>query len=402
MILAEQIRILGTGVFPRPAPVTFQMLMTGAADSQWVTLKGVVRSQTGSGSNTVLALSIGDAVIQTKVTDAANHPPTNLVGAAVEASGVCQTLYDERRRFKGLGFCVPGWDEVDIKEAGLSNPYDLPLRSINQLFEFNAEGYGLHRSHVKGRIILRQPDGALFVQDRSGGVRIQAGSTAPLDSWVEVVGFPALKDELPILEDAIVRPLPGDGPLVLPSNLRPDHALSEDLNATLVSLEGRVVGSISRPSEDILTMEFGQRVIDAILDKAKGVSLPRIAPESTVRLTGVYVARLDNSHQIQSFQLLLRSPEDAVVTSVAPWWTSANTIWTFGGLAGILCVVLAWCVALRKQVQRRTAQLHAEIDERKHTEALLKEEIVERKRAEQQIEKDQQGIGRHFTSGWHG
>lgn len=387
VIVASQIRLVGAGQFPRPAPVTFQMLMTGAADSQWVTLKGVVRSETTNGSQTVLDLSIGDAVIQTKVLNLSNDPPTNLVGAAIEVSGVCQTLYDERRRFKGLGFCVPGWDEVDIKEAGFSNPYQLPLRSINQLFEFNAEGYGLRRSHVKGRVILRQSTGALFVQDRSGGVRIEAGSSAPVDAWVEVVGFPALKDQLPILEDAIVRQLSDESPSVLGAELRPEHPLNEDLNATLVTLEGRVVGSIYRPTEDILTVEFGQRVIDAVLEKKSGMSLQRIAPESTVRLTGVYLARLDNSHQIQSFQILLRSSGDAVVTSVPPWWTSDHTYWTFAGLAGILLMALAWCVALRKQVQRRTAQLHAEIDERKHAEKLLKEEIVERKRAEQQIEK---------------
>jgi signal transduction histidine kinase len=387
VIVAEQIRVLGTGQFPSPAPVTYQMLMTGAADSQWVALKGVVRSQTTNSSGAVLGISIGDAVIQAKVTDPSNAPPTNLVGAAIEAKGVCQTLYDERRRFKGLGFCVPGWDEIDIKEAGLSNPYQLPLRSINQLFEFNAEGYGLHRSHVKGRVILRQSGGALFVQDRSGGVRIEAGSSAPVDAWVEVVGFPALKDQLPILEDAIIRRLPDEGSPVVGAELKPDHALSEDLNATLVTLEARVIGTVSRPTEDILTVDFGKRLIDASLEKTAGASLPRMAPESTVRLTGVYIARLDNSHQIQSFQILLRSPADAMVTSVPAWWSSDHTFWTFGGLAGILLLALAWCVALRKQVQRRTAQLHAEIDERKHTEKLLKEEIVERKRAEQQIEK---------------
>jgi len=387
IINAERIRVLAGGQFPRPAPVSYQMLMTGAADSQWITLKGIVRSITTNGPVTTLNLSIGEAVIQTQVLDNSNTPPTNLLGAAIEAGGVCRTLFDERRRFKGLGFCVPGWPEVEIKEYGIADPFQLPVRSINELFEFNAEAYGVRRSHVTGRVILRQNDGTVFVQDRSGGVRVEAESGAPVDSWVEVAGFPAVKDQLPVLEDAIVRKLNNQGIPPMAMHLRPDEPLNEDFNATLVSLEGRAVGCVSRVGGDILTVEIGQRLIDAILEKSRSPSLTPILPGSTVRLTGVYVARMDNSHRIQSFQIFLRSPEDVVVTSVPPWWTAERTLWILGGLAVVLLVALAWVVALRKQVRRRTGQLRDKIEEHKQTEALLKEEIRERKHAEAQIEK---------------
>jgi signal transduction histidine kinase len=411
VLLVEKIKVLGSGQFPNPAPIPYQLLMTGAGDSQWVALRGVIRSLKTTGGQTLMDLSIGDAVIPVKIIDNFHAPPSNLIGAAIEAKGVCRSLFDERRRFEGLGFCVPGWDKVDMKEAGLSNPFDLPRRPISELFRFSAAGYGLQRSHVTGRVVLRRNDGTLFVQDASGGIRIEPRNGPPTqdwpgnwnlsaggeqgeagvgglggDGWVEVVGFPALKDQLPILQDVIVRPLAKPGPHPSPMPLTPEMPLNEDLNATLVTLEGRAIGNASQPGEYILTVEFGQRVIDAIMEGTNQAALPRIVPGSVVQLTGVYVARLNNSRQIQTFQILLRSPSDLRVTEVPPWWTKQLACWTLGGLGAVLLLAVAWVVLLRKQVRRRTAELDAQIEEHKHTVKLLKGEIVERKRAEQKIE----------------
>ncbi len=65
---------------------------------------------------------------------------------------------------------------------------------------------------------------------------------------------------------------------------------------------------------------------------------------------------------------MLRSPADAVVISVPPWWTAQHALYVFGGLGGVLLVALAWVAGLREQVRRRTTQLRAEIEERKRIE----------------------------------
>ena len=91
-----------------------------------------------------------------------------------------------------------------------------------------------------------------------------------------------------------------------------------------------------------------------------------------VQFTGVYVARMNNNRQIESFRLLLRSPADAVLISVPPWWTTRRALWVFGGVGGVLMLSLAWVAALRQQVRRRTAQLRGEIEERKRMEAQVK------------------------------
>ena len=369
VIEVQGLRVIGPGKFPNATLTASQLLMTGTLDSQWVELNGVVRSATNSSNRTDVILSTGDALIQMAVIGGRTFP-SNFIGASIEASGVCRTIFDSHRQLKAIGICVPGWDQIEIKEAEAGDPFQLPPGPISGLFEFHAGGYGLNRSHIRGRIILRESNGAFFVQDNSGGILVQASEAIPPADWVDVVGFPTLKDQLPVLQDVLVRPAAPPAPAPGPTTrLSPDSALDEAFNATLVTLDGRVLSHSDNTTEETVTVQFGQRLVDAIMERSDREALPEFAPNSTVRFTGVYVARLDNNRQIQSFQVLLRSPADAVVVSVPPWWTTQHALYVFGGLGGVLLLALAWVAGLRRQVRRRTIQLRAEIEDRKRIEA---------------------------------
>jgi signal transduction histidine kinase len=348
--------------------------MTGMVDSQWVELNGLVRSVTVLSNRTMVAVSTGDAIIDVTVMGDDHAVPSHFVGASIEARGVCRTLFDTRRRLQGIAICVPGWDQLQIKESEMADPFQLPPRPINGLFEFHAGGYGLNRSHVRGRIILRERNGAFYMEDESGGILVDAGGALPETDLVDVVGFPALKDQLPVLQDTLVRPViqAGTTPVAPPAKrLSPESALDEELNATLVTLDGRVLAHSFSTTEETVTVQFGQRLVDAIMERSGHAPLPPFVVSSTVRFTGVYVARLDNNRQIQSFQIMLRSPADAVVISVPPWWTAQRALYVFGGLGGVLLMALAWVAGLREQVRRRTKQLRAEIEERKRIEVQM-------------------------------
>ncbi len=93
-------------------------------------------------------------------------------------------------------------------------------------------------------------------------------------------------------------------------------------------------------------------------------------PVATVELTGVYLARLDDSRKVQSFQLMLRSPNDIKILTRPSWWTAQRVFWLLAAMGTAFALVLAWVTALRtKQVGERTRELRAEIEERKRMEA---------------------------------
>lgn len=373
VIEAEQVRVLGESVFPRPKITTVQALMTGGEDSQWVTINGVIRSQSTAASNTVLSLSTGDAMVDVTVPDAANQPaPQNYVDALVEIQGVCGTIFDDQRRLRGIRMFVPNWDQIRVEEAAPEDAFALPLRPISQLSQFHAGSGGLHRSRIEGAVVLRLPDGSFYVQDATGGVLVQGQKPAPTvkaGDTVELVGFPSVMNGLPVLQEPIIKPLAG-GKAPEPVQLQAELPLNESLQGTLVQFQGRILSHSTTTVQESLTVQFGQWITDAVLEKDKAADqLVGLAPGSMISLTGVYAARLDDNHTIQSFQLLLRSPHDIALISRPSFWTAQRTFWVLGTLGAGVVLALGWVRMLRKQVRQQTRKLREEIEERKRMEA---------------------------------
>ena len=393
-----KVHIIGPGRFPKAEVATVQSLFSGREDAQWVTLKGVIRSQTVERNRIILALWTGDALIQVVVPNA-TKAPADMVDAAVVIHGVCCTIFNDLRRLTTVQVHVPNWNQIEAQEMGSPDISGIPVQPISRLLEFHSGTSGLHRARTRGVVTLRKPDGSFFLQDESGGILVEpkeSTSKIPTGTWVETVSFPAISDKVPVLQDAITQPIESL-PAIEPRILMPDSALDDSFHATLVRFDGRVVAHSARPGKETFSVEFANGVTDVILEKEGDmVALPAIAAGSTIRVTGIYIARLDESRQIRSFHLLLRSPEDFVVISRPNWWTLAHSLWVFGGLASVLLGSLTWVSLLRNQVRRRTSELSREVEEHKRTESRLEQktgllvaEVEKRKHTQNELEQRQ-------------
>jgi signal transduction histidine kinase len=366
VLIVHGIQLLGAGSFPTPALVTFQKLMTGTYDSQWVSLRGVVRNQRSENSSTILTLHTGDGLIKVTVGDKSGTPPrTNLVDSTVEVHGVCKTVFDDRRRLQNVEVYASDWGHLSRVGTAAPDPFQIAAKPINELFQFHAAGAEAHRVRLMGVVVLRQRDGSFYLQDDSGGIEVQPQDpTAPIQAGatVEVAGFPQMVEHLPTVQDALFRKLRDGTPMEVP-NLKTESALDETLHGTLVRLEGQVLRHFSQGSQEWLNMQFGQTFVDAYLEKTQAQDeLKEIIPGSTLRLTGVYIGQFDQDGKIQSFRLLLRSKADALVLSRPSWWTARHTLWALGVSAAALLLALGWVRSLRNQVQQRTRELANERD----------------------------------------
>ncbi len=373
VIQSEQLQVLGEGAFPNPKSATMQTLITGAEDSQWISLNGVVRSQSVVDDATILSLAAGDFILQVTVPGASAHPaPQNYADAFVEIRGVCATVFDNERRVQSIKLLVPNWEQVRTLSVGTDDPFALPVRSISELLEFHAGAEGLHRAHVRGTVVLRRTDHSFYLQDATGGLLIQsqaAPAVIAVGQMVELVGFPSIVNKLPVLQEAVVRAATEKSTLK-PAIVMPETPFSQVLHGNLVRLQARVISSSSSAAEDSLTLQFGPWILDAMLERERpGQQLGRIEPGATVDLIGVYLARLDDSLKVQSFQLLLRSANDVQVLTHPSWWTTQRIFWLLGALGIAFALILAWITSLRKQVSERTLELRGEIEERKRMEA---------------------------------
>ena len=391
IIVSQSVLVLENSSLPVPQSASFARVMSGNFDSQWVSLRGVVREQWLDTNSSTLGLFAGEGLLKVALPTA---PPawrgTNLVDASVEIHGVCRTIFDERRRLQGVELEVPDWDQVMVREPAVANPFTLPVKAVNNLFEFQAGSGELHRIRLMGVVTLRSSDGSFYLQDGSGGIEIQPQGTVgafQVGAMADVVGFPLIIDKRAMLQAALVHVQPGDT-AIDPSDLKPDAPLEDALQATLIRVQGQVLGGFAHGSEEVLSVRFGQRMIDAVLARrGEQDQLDDIQPGTVVRLTGIYLAQNDSTRGSQSFRLLLRSVQDMDVVSRPTWWTIRRTLWVLTALACVLLLALGWVRALRRQVRQRTGELHEEIDHHKRTEAKLESEIAERKRMESEVER---------------
>jgi signal transduction histidine kinase len=394
ILIATATRILGEAPLPQPEPVTFTKLMTGAFDSQWVSLVGMVRKQHSLTNSTILLLSNGEGLVKLIVHESPGEAGPSYEDAAVEVRGVVGSQFDEHRRLQGVEIHVPSWNSLTVKEASTTDPFLLPVKSINEFYQFHASAGELHRTHLAGAVTLCLSDGSLYVQDSTGGILVhpQKAVSLPTGTAVEIVGFPVFQDKHPVIQDAFLKPLK-TGTLVESVEVKPEATMDSALHALLVRMEGKVLSSFSRLNEERLVVQFGNEVGEAVLpgDGAPG-GLSMISPGSVVRISGVYEARLDDVAKVQSFQLRLRSAEDVKVISSPSWWSVRRTLWVLGASCSVLALSLSWVYSLRRQVLRRTRELRERIEQHRRTEHRLEAEILQRTRMEREVEQTHQQL----------
>jgi signal transduction histidine kinase len=92
---------------------------------------------------------------------------------------------------------------------------------------------------------------------------------------------------------------------------------------------------------------------------------------SRLELTGVYCAQSgykNPGEDIAAVDLLLNSPGDIKVLTQPPWWTLQRLFVIVGFLACLLAVTVLWITQLHQQVDKRTMELEAQIQERERVE----------------------------------
>ena len=371
-------RVVGRAPLPEPIRVSIGELFSGRYDSQFVEAEGTVRAVVANGLNAALTLVSGSYKFSALLPVVGGKLPEELVDAKVRVQGAAGSIFNDRRQLLSIQVFVPGLAQVTILEPPPASPQSLPVQSIDSLLRFDPEHPAEHRVRVQGVVTLRRPNGTVFIADTTGGVPVQVpGSVevAPGDH-VDVVGFSAPADYLAVLQDAVIQTrVPGRAPSA--SLITADEALTGAYHARLVRIEGYVLERVVDAGKELLTLQAGQHVFTAVLDRGVHAELlTGVRSGSLVELTGVCLVEVEKSNAtdgrlpIQDFKIILRTARDVVVLTSAPWWSAQRVLWLLGAMILVVLTVSVWVLVLRRRVQAQTAFIRRQLD----TEASLKEE----------------------------
>lgn len=382
IVIANSVKKIGVAKLPKAKPVTYQQLITGALDGQWVQIKGVVRKcyepDPKSGIQRIVVASDG-GLVPVRFYHKAGQ--TIEPDAEVRIQAVCLYQFNQRGQALTPILQIPHDKSVLVTKPAPKNPFDAPVRSAASLLMFspnNLYDYA-HRVHIRGIVTCFQPGAFVWIRDHAVGLCVQTSQQEPLapGDEIDVLGFPMLGSYPPILGDSVFRkirstePLP---PLVLKSF---NDAFGHEDDFVLV--EGKLTQIQPIANGLALTLEKDGHSFKALLKTAAGAPAPsNLQAGSQLRLVGICSLSYDDTRAVPgpwqpaSFQIVLRSPADLTVIAPPPWWTLKHFTVLLGVMTGVLMSLIALIVAfsrsrLREQKRHREmaeAQFAAVLSER--------------------------------------
>lgn len=370
IVRLEKYRKLGTAPIPAPQHVTFEQLITGKLDAQWVEVSGIVRScepVNYGGVRGKMELATGGERLAVRTAD-----PLALdsyVDAEVTLRGICFNQHNANRQIVSPMLHVPPGSSILVSSPAPADAFAAPLTPVATLLQFAPQGNYGHRVHVRGVVTHYLENQFLWIREGGRGLKIQTRQAGGLrvGDEVEVLGFPNRGEYTPILEDAVFRKLGSSNPPAPVSVTTTSSAVDHD--ADLIEFEAILheLKPMAQGSNVIVELSFdwGGESVRALLQLPRGQDFPDDWRErSLMRVAGICSVARDESGPVsgiwtpRSFRLLLRSTADLQVIEPPPQWTLERVVWLFVAItiASLLVAAGATMVArrrLREQAARR-------------------------------------------------
>lgn len=363
---SARMTVLGRASLPTPLIPTWDRLINGSLDQQWVEVEGVVQGV----EDRTLSIGMVGGNMEVELVHGDPDEIARLQDALVRVRGSVLPIYNPQRQIEGVKLRVSSPLFVQVEQAANPDPFTVPAKSVEELTRFDPAGANpFYRVKVRGQVIYAHRTECHLV-DGLKGIRFlpKEGAQVVPGDWVEVVGYPRLGGKVPLLREALVRTT-GHGDLPVPAQVRPDEFFGGNYESTRVRMDALLVNVSQVQSEKAMELQFGGRWVTARL-RGPQAFLFDVPVGSRVRVVGTCAGRglHDELGNVDTSELLVNNAADVVLLERPPWWTTRRIMILAGVLAGVLAVSLAWIHLLRRRVEQRTAELNREMRQRKEAE----------------------------------
>lgn len=398
-------RKLGSAPLPEARRVPIDQLMSGAADSQRLEVSGVIRSATEGASRLGIELVSGGYRLRAFSPIPPHLDPQSLIGARVRLQGTAAAGYNAPlRHFVTITLFVPQLSDFVIEEPAPAHPFAQPLTPLNGIAQYPRTRSPGNQVHVKGVATFQRNGQDLFLQDASGGLQVKTKTTLAVapGTVVDAVGFPAVENFLPVLEDALIQP--SDEPHV---RLEPRKVSTAEVqkglhHADYVTLEGRLIDRLTKgisrhnsgkTTQTALILQSSNFMFVAERDTTRANDvLDSIPIGSLVEASGIAFLDSGENGKAKSLQLILPGSHTVRVLERPSWFTPQHLVVTLAGALAVLLVTIGWSVMVSKQnsvleerVRERTTELKVEMTARKESELQFRAVLTERTRLAQEL-----------------
>jgi signal transduction histidine kinase len=425
IITAPQIRKIGVAALPPARTVSIERLLSGVEDSQRIEISAMVRDAHVDGSRLTIELVSGGYRFRAYIPASPATDPQKLVAAQVRVRGTAAESHNRSlRHFIAPEIYVPSAGDFIVDTPEQLDPFQQPLIPLNSVAQYRRDTPINERVHVRGVLTLQRLGEGLFLEDGTGGLRVQSRELAAFDPGeiIEAVGFAEIENHQPVLEDAVFQKTGRPSVSIHPTPTTLGDILSGLHHADLVSLTGKVMDRNVRPvhsqpaarSRVVLLLQNSNTLFTAELDEQPAhAELAAIPFGSTVEVSGVCLTEINADGGVDSFRILLSNAGSVRVLQKPSWLTPQRLLVGLALAILILILTATWSVMVSKRnltlktlvrekeeaqvelqsahdqleyrVRERTAQLKFQITARKEAQLQFKAVLSERTRLAQEL-----------------
>jgi len=373
---------LGTAPLPPARPVPVERLMAGVEANQRIEITGLVRAVSYVPSQkTMVEVAIGGYRVRVFPKLPSQLNPRSLVAARVRVRGTAATTFNAaRRQLTDVLLIVPTAEDFIIEEMEAHPPFEQPTLALDDIARFRTNASLAERLHVKGVLTLQRPGLDFFIQDASGGLRLESrqGTILTPGRAVEAVGFLEIVNFQPVLRDAVVRDTAEALPPVAPRAV-PMEELREGLHAAeWIRLAGTLLDRTTRPVRraegtvarvrTICTIRSDEQVFTAEYESEEAsVALGAVPLGSEVEVDGIASFESGDDGRPKAIALLMPSAAGMRVLATPSWFTAGRLFVLFATACVLFAATAAWLLT----VSKKNAMLHFLVGEREKAQREL-------------------------------
>src|SRR6266478_1402113 len=232
---------LGTGALPEPSRPTWDQLINGSLDTQYVEIQAIVTSVREDG---VTLLTHGGK-IKGVLAGATDVPLTRYENTLIRLRGCLFASWDASTHQVRVGEIRMFSPSLRIEEPAPEDVFAIAPKRAPELLLFDPQASALRRVKVSGQIV-HEREGEYYMMDGATGVRFTPKDAVSFEvgDVVEVVGFPSLTGPSPVLRETVARKirtaaLPEAMSLSADNLFQAEHdAMRVRVEAVLLSLSG--------------------------------------------------------------------------------------------------------------------------------------------------------------------
>lgn len=325
--------------WPDPVSLQYAELFGGNYDSQWVEIRGVLRSLTSrspSHSNGVVQMRGGRVAVV--IAEVRSQELDAIVGTTVDVRAVALSRHRDGQ-YLSTWLATPSFDHLQVVKPSDSAVERSAPVAIKSLLTFDPDSNHESRAKVRGVVLhskapvrfgepteirIRDDTGTLLVQVPQA--RTEKSIQPRVGALIEAIGFPTSGTVGPRLSDASVTTIsmaPPSPPIEVPGDRLDDLGF----NGELIRTTGRLIEVVDGPQQTrwligtsgIRFVATGPSVPDRRND-------PRFQVGCHLQVTGVHHSTYEfpvliASNRIGHLEIMMRSLDDLELIVPAPYWT---------------------------------------------------------------------------------